>query len=127
MAVFSVDVHHYLHWFDQAELQRLDKIDSKLAAILTGVNMVQQVTTDLETTAGRIEALVGNIATELNELKTALDNAIAAGGGDTAALQVVRDRLEAAANALAAAGTAVDITPDTPVEGAPPAPGPGPT
>jgi len=62
----------------------------------------------------RVEALCANVGVELGELKAAVDNAVTA--GDLAALQEVSRRLGAASDALAAAATAADITPETPVE-----------
>lgn len=78
---------------------------------------------ELNSKADALQVVVGNIASQLYELKAALDTALL-NGITPAAVQAVADRLEVMRQALVSAGTTTDITPETPVEPPPVAPPP---
>jgi len=82
------------------------------------------VVKELETKVDAFGVLVNNIVDELYEIKAALDSALLT--GNTARLQAVSDKVGTLHAKLKDAGTAVDITPETPVEPPPPPPEPTP-
>jgi hypothetical protein len=122
----ALDVHVFLHDGDAWISKRLDAIDHALSLLLTkGVFMatIADVNAKLDALAAAQTTLSSEVGEEiviLQEIKAALDAAIAAGGGDPVALQAIADRIDgvttaltASTDALDAAGKAVDITPGT--------------
>lgn len=72
------------------------------------------VVKELDAKVDNLGKLVDNIVTELYEIKAALDTALLT--NNMAAVQAISDKIGAMHAKLAAAGTTVDITPETPVE-----------
>ena len=105
---FRIDVYHHFSGDSEARvLAALSNLTGKVSTMALDLTAVLAAT-------NRVEALCTSVGVELGELKQAVDNAVTA--QDLAALQEVSRRLGAASDALAAAATAADITPETPVE-----------
>lgn len=73
---------------------------------------------ELEAKVGSMEVVVANVATQLYELKAALDSAVM--NSNMTAIASISERVGKMYDALKAAGTATDITPETPVDQPPP-------
>lgn len=72
------------------------------------------VVKELDTKVDKLDKLVDNIVAELYEIKAALDTALLT--NNMAVVQAISDKIGVMHAKLGAAGTAVDITPGTPVE-----------
>lgn len=118
----ALSLHLFHH--DLCSPQQLARIEIQLAAILTEMRNMTDVVKELETKVDAFGVLVNNIVDELYEIKAALDSALLT--GNTARLQAVSDKVGTLHAKLKDAGTAVDITPETPVEPPPPPPEPTP-
>lgn len=120
-----VDHFHHGDPLMRAELAALRESN---AVISNGVKMANQAIADVGAgveavgvVVARLLSIVGQVVTELGELKAAVGNAIDA--GDTAALSNAKDKLTTMQSNLATglqqltdAAKAADITPETPVD-----------
>lgn len=116
---FEVDVapiHVHLHVPQLVTL--VNAVNAVAHAVTTQGVAMSSVIQDLQASTDNLSTTVGDVAVVLGELKTALDNAVAA--NDMSAVQAVATRLNTIRTTLADAAKAVDITPDTPVSGATP-------
>jgi hypothetical protein len=90
------------------------RIENALFQILGKVNKMATELEKTEAAVERLEKLVAGVAVQLVEITTALNNATSA--NDPVRMAEVNRRLGALTKSLLDAGTASDITPETPLE-----------
>jgi predicted nucleic acid-binding Zn-ribbon protein len=104
MPIFNINVYHH----EDAEVtRRLNQISLELSLMNEDVQVLND---NIE----KLNKTVTSVAGVLTELKTKLDDAIAA--GSLADLRAASEKLATITSSLRAVAVAVDPTPETPVE-----------